>query len=214
MTLRALEAAERLAQDGIELEVIDPRTLVPFDLDTVLASVERTNRLLICHEAVARGGWAGEVAFRVMEHAFDHLDAPIARVGAADVPIPYSVPLEEAVIPGTDDIVAAARRLLHADDARPAAVRSAPATHGPAASAPDGHHVLLPRLSDTMEEGVVLRWLKHQGDRVERHDDLVEIETEKVTVTVQAEHSGTLRDVLVPDGQAAPVGSTLARIEP
>jgi len=77
MQIQALAAAEELASEGIEVEIIDLRTLVPLDIESVIGSVRRTNRLIICHEAVERGGWAGEVGMQVMEHAFDDLDAPI-----------------------------------------------------------------------------------------------------------------------------------------
>lgn len=116
MLTHALFAAEELAADGIELEVIDPRTLVPLDIDTIVESVQRTNRLLVCHEAVERAGWAGEVAMQVMEHAFDSLDAPIGRVCGANVPTPYSENLESAIAPGKGNIVAAARALLAGSD--------------------------------------------------------------------------------------------------
>jgi pyruvate dehydrogenase E1 component beta subunit len=113
MLQRALAVADRLSrQEGIELEVIDPRTLVPFDLETVVTSVRKTNRLLVCHEAVERGGWAAEIGMQVSEHAFDHLDAPPARVCGANLPIPFSEPLEDAVIPGEERIAAAVRRLV------------------------------------------------------------------------------------------------------
>lgn len=112
MVDRALEAADVLTQDGIELEVIDLRTLVPLDIDAIVRSLTHTNRLLICHEAVGRGGWAGEIAMQVMERAFDELDAPIARVCGANTPIPYSKSLEDAVIPSTDRVVAAIQQLL------------------------------------------------------------------------------------------------------
>jgi pyruvate/2-oxoglutarate/acetoin dehydrogenase E1 component len=107
-----LAAAGDLAQKGIEVEVIDPRTLVPLDVDTIVESVKRTNRLLICHEATERCGWAGEIAMQVMAEAFDFLDAPIGRVCGANVPIPYSESLEAVVIPGRADVVAALRALL------------------------------------------------------------------------------------------------------
>ena len=108
----ALVAAERLAaEDGIEAEVIDPRTLVPLDLETIVASVERTTRLVVAHEAVAHGGVGAEVAALVQEAAFDHLDAPVARVGAPFAPVPFSAQLEDAYLPGADEIVAAVRGL-------------------------------------------------------------------------------------------------------
>lgn len=112
MVLKALKAAERLAAEGIEAEVIDLRTLAPLDLGHVLDSVRRTNRLVIAHEACRCGGFGGELAAQVQEEAFDYLDAPIQRVGALDVPIPYSKPMEEYVIPDEARIVAAVKRAL------------------------------------------------------------------------------------------------------
>ena len=108
----ALAAAERLsAEDGIEAEVSDPRTLVPLDLDAIVSSVERTNRLVVAHEAVEHGGYGAEIAARVQEAAFDHLDAPVERVGAPFAPVPLSAPLEDAYVPGADEVVAAVRGL-------------------------------------------------------------------------------------------------------
>jgi acetoin:2,6-dichlorophenolindophenol oxidoreductase subunit beta len=108
----ALVAAEQLAADGIEAEVIDPRTLVPLDLDTICASVARTGRLVIAHEAVEHGGFGAEIAARVGGAAFDSLDHPISRVGAPFAPIPLSPPLEDAYLPGADDIVQEVRSML------------------------------------------------------------------------------------------------------
>ena len=107
-----LEVAERLALEGIEIEVIDPRTLVPLDIETIVTSVRKTNRLLVCHEATERAGWAAEVAMQVSELAFDDLDAPVARVCGANVPVPYSTPMEEVVIPDQGRIERALRLLL------------------------------------------------------------------------------------------------------
>ncbi len=112
MLHHALAVAESLAAEGIELEVIDPRTLVPLDIETILESVERTNRLLVCHEAPGRGGWAAEVAMQVSERAFDALDAPIARVCGANVPVPYSASLEPVVVPAAEQVAAGVRALL------------------------------------------------------------------------------------------------------
>lgn len=114
MVGKALEAAQRLAGEGIDAEVIDPRGVRPFDFDGVLASVRKTGRLLLAHEAPVVGGPAGEVAAVVAERALMYLEAPIKRVGAADVPIPQHVALEQMVIPQVDDIVHAARDLFGA----------------------------------------------------------------------------------------------------
>jgi 2-oxoisovalerate dehydrogenase E1 component len=111
MVARALAAAAELEQDGISVEVIDPRTLVPLDEAAILASVTKTHRLVIAHEAVKRGGFGGELAALVAEKALDELDAPIVRLGARPVPMPYNDALERATIPAQADIVAAVRSL-------------------------------------------------------------------------------------------------------
>jgi pyruvate/2-oxoglutarate/acetoin dehydrogenase E1 component len=113
MVMKALKAAERLAGEGIEAEVIDLRTLVPLDLETLLQSVHKTNRVVVVHEGCRKGGIGGEIAAQIQEEAFDHLDAPVQRVGASDVPIPYSEPLEKAVLPEEEDIVSAVKKVLY-----------------------------------------------------------------------------------------------------
>lgn len=112
MVSRALGAADELARDGISLEVIDPRTLVPLDEDTILRSVRKTHRFVVVHEAVKRGGFGAELAALVGEQALDELDAPVVRVGARAVPMPYNDTLERATIPTQQDIVAAIRGLF------------------------------------------------------------------------------------------------------
>ena len=112
MVARALGAAAELEEEGVSVEVIDPRTLVPLDEATILASVTRTHRLVIAHEAVKRGGFGAEIAALVAEKAVDELDAPIVRVGARSVPMPYNDALERETIPTQADIVAAIRRVL------------------------------------------------------------------------------------------------------
>jgi pyruvate/2-oxoglutarate/acetoin dehydrogenase E1 component len=107
----SLEAAETLAREGIECEVIDLRTLLPLDKETILTSVKKTNKLLIAHEDTRTGGIAGEIAAIVCEGAFDDLDGPIVRVTSLDTPVPYSPPLEEHFLPNAEKIVTAAREL-------------------------------------------------------------------------------------------------------
>ena len=113
MIPRSLEAAERLSAEGLEVEVIDPRTLVPFDHATVLESVRRTEHVVIVQEAVRRGGIASDIASVIQAEAFDYLDAPIEIVAGLDTPIPYSRPLEQACIPQVDDIVAGVKRAVY-----------------------------------------------------------------------------------------------------
>jgi len=112
MVSRALAAAGDLEKDGVSVEVIDPRTLVPLDEATILASVARTGRLVIAHEAVKRGGWGAELAALVAERVLDVLDAPIVRVAARNVPMPYNDSLERATIPSQQDIAAALRGVV------------------------------------------------------------------------------------------------------
>jgi 2-oxoisovalerate dehydrogenase E1 component len=112
MVPRALSAALLLERQSISVEVIDPRTILPLDEETILASVRKTNRLLIVHEACERGGFGAEVAAMVMSKAFDYLDAPIQRVGAPFTPMPFADELERFVIPSTERIVEAVRALL------------------------------------------------------------------------------------------------------
>ena len=110
--LHALEAAEEAASQGISTEVIDLRCTAPLDLDAILASVRKTGRLVIAHEAHRQLGMGAEIAARVQEHAFDYLDAPIVRVGAMDIPIPSSKPLEDVVLPGKAQILEAIRLVV------------------------------------------------------------------------------------------------------
>ncbi|GAB2546099.1 alpha-ketoacid dehydrogenase subunit beta [Gracilibacillus alcaliphilus] len=114
MVHKALEAAGKLAEEGIEVEVIDPRTLVPLDLETIISSVKKTSRLIVVHEAVKRGGYGGEIASSIAEsEAFDYLDAPIKRLGGKEVPIPYNPELEKAAVPQTEDIIKAVKETLN-----------------------------------------------------------------------------------------------------
>jgi 2-oxoisovalerate dehydrogenase E1 component beta subunit len=111
MTHTSLEAANVLAQEGIDAEVIDLRTLLPLDKDAVLESVRKTNKLLVVHEDTRTGGIAGEIAAIVFEEAFEDLDGPVLRVAALDTPVPYAPSLEERFLPQVKDIVEKARQL-------------------------------------------------------------------------------------------------------
>lgn len=111
MLPKALEAAEMLASEGIDVEVVDPRTLVPLDTETILTSVRKTSRALIVHEAHRRLGPGAEIAALIAEEAIGYLDAPVVRIGSKNVPLPYSPELENTVLPNVADIVNAARGL-------------------------------------------------------------------------------------------------------
>jgi len=111
MVWKSLEAAEQLDKDGVSVEVLDLRTLLPLDDAAIVATVKKTNKLLIVHEDTRTGGLAGEIAARINEQAFEWLDGPIMRVTAHDVPLPYAPTLEDFVLPQTEDVVKAARWL-------------------------------------------------------------------------------------------------------
>ena len=152
--------------------MIDPRTLRPLDLDTILESVRKTNRAVIVEEGWPHGGVGANLATLITEQAFDHLDAPVQRVTGADVPMPYSKRLEQAAIPHEEHVVKAALAAL------------------------EGSHlmadVVMPRLSDSMEEGTILQWLKQVGDEIAVGDELVEIETDKANMAYESDVAGTL----------------------
>ena len=109
---RALEAARVAGAEGISVEVVDPRTLQPLDTDTLVDSVKKTNRAVVAHEAVTRMGFGAEVAAVLQEKAFDWLDAPVERVGAKFAPLAFAPVMEQFVVPGTDDVLAAIRRTV------------------------------------------------------------------------------------------------------
>lgn len=112
---RALEAARQLETEGIDAEVIDPRTLVPFDYETVVSSVKKTGRLVVVHEAHRSAGWGAEAASEITERAFQYLDAPPVRLGAAACPLPFNLGLETAATPQVEDIKKAVKQVLYVD---------------------------------------------------------------------------------------------------
>lgn len=112
MVHKSLKAAEVLAEKNIHVEVVDIRTLVPFDEEGVLRSVRKTNRALIVHEATSHAGFGGEIAARIADKAFDALDAPVKRVAALDAPTPFAKTMEEFVLPQVDDVVQAAEAVV------------------------------------------------------------------------------------------------------
>jgi len=112
MVHEALQAAAKLKEKGISVEVIDLRTISPLDMETILESVAKTHRLVIAHEAVVNGGIGGEIAARVIQDGFDELDAPIQRVGARSVPLPFSPLLEKQVVANAQDIIIAVESII------------------------------------------------------------------------------------------------------
>ena len=112
MVIEALAAAKQLEKEGISVEVIDPRTLIPFDKETVINSIKKTNRAIVVHEAWKTCGFGAEISSIIMEEAFYYLDAPVKRIAGYDTPIPYSPELEPLVIPNKSTIIEAVKDIL------------------------------------------------------------------------------------------------------
>jgi 2-oxoisovalerate dehydrogenase E1 component beta subunit len=112
MTYTAMDAAAKLEEEGIDVEVIDLRTLLPIDREAIASSVKKTNKVIVLHEATRTGGMAGEITAVINEEAFDHLDGPVVRVTSIDTPVPYAPPLEEFFLPQVEDVLKAARQLV------------------------------------------------------------------------------------------------------
>ena len=112
MVYTAAEAADKVAEeDGISTEIIDLRTIIPWDRKAVLESVEKTSKVIVLHEDTHTGGFGGEIAATIAEEAFEHLDAPVRRLSAPDTPVPFAPSLEKAFLPQVDDVVAGLREL-------------------------------------------------------------------------------------------------------
>jgi pyruvate dehydrogenase E1 component beta subunit len=112
MTYKAEEAANELAKEGISVEIIDLRTILPLDYDTVMASIEKTNRVVVVHESLTRGGLGGDIIAEICKRGFDLLDAPPLRVGAPSLPVPYNKGLEALIQPKPQDIIDTIRKVL------------------------------------------------------------------------------------------------------
>jgi 2-oxoisovalerate dehydrogenase E1 component len=227
---RCLEAAERLAAEGVSCEVIDLRTIVPLDVDTVIASVAKTGRLLVVDEAFAMCGIGGELTAAVVEQAFDELDAPIGRLHTDPSASPFSPPLEAAVYVSTEKVMAAARAVLagmpHVPR-RPRGGRAAPPPPQPAPAVPaavavtppaqttaDGVPVIMPNQDLTITEATIVRWMCRVGDRVAKGQPVVEVETDKATSQVEAPADGTLAEVLAREGTVVLLGQRIGTITP
>ncbi|MES0151981.1 thiamine pyrophosphate-dependent enzyme [Mesorhizobium sp. M0018] len=231
MVQRAIGAAEALAAEGIEAEVIDPRTIMPLDIETIVASVRKTHRLLIVDEAWAMCGLGGEIAQAINELAFDELDAPPGRLHTAPTSHPFAPVLERAMLVDMERIVQGVRDVIAGkppipdhwytvglESAAPAKSAPAPAKVAPAApqapaAAGDDEPVTMPFGDLTVSEGTVIKWRKAVGDAVKEGELVAEIETDKAVVEIEAPVSGTLAVIDQPVGAVVPMGGRIGGIK-
>jgi 2-oxoisovalerate dehydrogenase E1 component len=240
---RALEAAETLAGEGISVEVVDLRTIMPLDVDTVAASVWKTHRLLIVDEGYAMCGIGAELGQAMNELAFDALDAPVARLHTEPVVHPLAPALERAILVDADKIAAAARAVVAGlppvpghwrnpggvAAQAPAVVVPAPAPAAPApaasaasavtasepeAAAVDGEPIVMPFGDLTVSEGKVVRWAKAVGDPVKAGELVAEIETDKAVVEIEAPVAGVLAAIAAPEGTVVKMGGRIGIVRP
>jgi 2-oxoisovalerate dehydrogenase E1 component len=233
---RSLEAAEALAKEGIEAEVVDLRTIMPLDVDTVAASVARTHRLLIVDEAYAMCGIGAELGQAMNEIAFDDLDAPVGRLHSDALPHPLAPSLEQQMLVSTPQIVEAARNIIAgkapvprhwrnvagrvaeaplpvAAPAAPKALASPPAAVAAPGPAPAGEPITMPFGDLTVSEGKIVRWTREAGAAVKAGEVVAEIETDKAVVEIEAPSAGTLA-IELPPGTVVPMGGRIGTVLP
>ena len=237
MVSLALEAAEILAKDKVDCEVIDLRTIVPLDIAAITASLGKTGRLLVVDEGYASHGLGAEIAAAVGELAFDSLDAPVGRLHLEPVPHPFNPKLEDAVLPSAAKIVAAAKAVIRGEAAatrRPRAQASAaaadraaaapertisPSRPAPAPESPstasdakpaDGEAITMPHGDLTVNEAKVLNWRKKPGDTFAAAEIIAEVETDKAVLEVEAPAPGRLVRIAAPAGSTVKMGGLLA----
>jgi len=236
MVSLALDAAEILAKDGADCEVIDLRTIVPLDIDAIIASLEKTHRLLIVDEGYASHGLGAEIAAAVNERAFDALDAPVARLHMEPVPHPFNPQLEDAVLPNAAKIVVAAKDIIRGvvtAQSRPRALPSADTHPAPPpekkSAAPsqaqetaasvnetkpaDGEPISMPHGDLTVSEAKVLNWRKKPGDTLQPREIIAEVETDKAVLEVEAPAAGRLVRIAAPVGATVKMGGLLGVYE-
>ncbi|MGW7206670.1 2-oxo acid dehydrogenase subunit E2 [Streptomyces sp. NPDC054837] len=198
----ALEAAHLAGAEGLDIEVLDLRTLVPLDDRALTASVRRTGRCLVVHEAQGFAGVGAEITARVQERCFDALRAPVLRVTGFDIPYPPPL-LEDAHLPGVRRILDGLHRLL------PAIPRRAQGTPATTDIAAPGRTFLLPDLGEGLAEAEVLEWKVAVGDPVELDQVVAEVETAKSVVTLPSPYAGTVTALHCPAGEVVEVGAPL-----
>ncbi len=235
---RSIEAAEKMAAEGISCEVIDLRTIVPLDVDTIVASVSKTGKLLVVDEGYSMCGVGGEIASAMMEQAFDELDAPVGRLHVPPVAHPFSPVLEDAIVADVGKIVTAAKDVIAGRPPIPYRAKgpvsaapipaaatptpaqtvapetaAAPATPTPpAGAAKAGIPVNMPNMDLIITEATIVGWHKKVGDAVTKGEALLEIETDKAVTNVESPADGVLIEILAKPGTVVPLGQQLGTI--
>jgi 2-oxoisovalerate dehydrogenase E1 component len=235
LVAQAEAAAEVLATEGIEIEIIDPRTIMPFDIDAVVSSLRHTHRLLVVDEAWAMCGLGGEIAQAVNELAFDELDAPPGRLHSEPVSHPFAPVLEQAMVINPERIARAVRDVIAGRPPVPShwlaqsggasssvapavtTITREPAEAPVAAKAPGVPHgedepIMMPFGDLTVSEGTLIRWAKAKGDRVNKGELVAEIETDKAVVEIEAPASGVLHSIDAEVGQVVAMGARIGGI--
>ena len=199
MVYTAEEAAQQLDDDGVSVEIIDLRTVMPWDKAAVLESARKTSKVLVLHEDTRTGGFGAEIAATVAEEAFEDLDAPVQAHRCARHP---------------GAVLAAAREGLHPAGRRRhrRACASSRSTKERPMATTEAIDVVMPQMGVSVSEGTVTKWLKQEGEQVEADEPLLEISTDKVDTEVPSPGSGTLTQILVQEGETVDVGTKLAVI--
>ena len=197
MVYTAEEAAKELEQDDVSVEIVDLRTVMPWDKAAVLESVRKCSKVLVLHEDTRSGGFGGEIAATIAEEAFEDLDAPVKRIAAPDTP-------------GT--VLAGAREGLHPAGGRR---RRRPQGARRVLMATETQiEVVMPQMGVSVSEGTITKWLKNEGEPIARDESLLEISTDKVDTEVPSPGEGVVAKILVQEGETVEVGTVLAVIAP
>ncbi len=230
---RCLEAAQRLAGEGVSCEIVDLRTIVPLDVETIVESVAKTGRLLVVDEGFAMCGLGAEIAAVAMEHAFESLYSPVGRLHTDPVGHPFSPAHENAVVVSVDRIISAAkavvsgkpeipRRLVgvrgrtRAAESRPAGVvqPTVCATTSETPSKVAGVALVMPNQDLTVTEARVVQWLKQVGDTVTAGEAVVEVETDKAVTAIDSPLDGELVEIAAAVDAVVLLGGRLGTIRP
>jgi len=230
----SVKAAEALSDEGVSCEVVDLRTIMPLDIETIVASVAKTGRLLVVDESYSMCGIGAEIAASVMEQAFDQLDVPIGRLHTDPVSHPFSPSLENEIVVSVKKIQEAvhavldgkpqiprrfsARNIRDGSDEATSSVSNSTASKSPAAAVSvaqvEGVSLIMPHQDLTITEAKIVRWIKQVGDPVEAGEAVVEVETDKAIAGIESPVHGTLTEVLVSVGDVVSLGQQLGTIQP